>query len=356
MIRRPPRSTLSSSSAASDVYKRQYQRRVRGTTHNTMGCSQSDTNQQDLEVLDDTLCTCGCPDRHRERGAAERGHHLEGCSCECPRCVECQHQPAAGEVEAPNPVDKKARFQELELPLSPRTHTLLQQMRRPEVRGVRGARWQEVEPGQEMPAHTLMAGFFQGSPRTMLHIGRMQGYRGGVYIGQTAQCIGGLQLCVEQNEVIMDRGRFEVLVDELPGVLRWKDRPQTAKGWARLANCAVPLGIEVKGRFNTSVHEFVPGKHGSPMWAARVFYKGQVLVGRTGPSVCAGRVALVPVRANSKSYSGEVQRFTEFQVLVNRKLDLPIEDQDAVKQVLDTAGMEEVSDCLLYTSPSPRDS
>eukprot|EP00658_Telonema_sp_P-2_P049461 TRINITY_DN3761_c0_g1_i3.p1 TRINITY_DN3761_c0_g1~~TRINITY_DN3761_c0_g1_i3.p1 ORF type:complete len:936 (-),score=261.83 TRINITY_DN3761_c0_g1_i3:308-3115(-) len=30
MIRRPPRSTLSSSSAASDVYKRQYQRRVRG--------------------------------------------------------------------------------------------------------------------------------------------------------------------------------------------------------------------------------------------------------------------------------------------------------------------------------------
>eukprot|EP00658_Telonema_sp_P-2_P001127 TRINITY_DN1042_c0_g1_i2.p1 TRINITY_DN1042_c0_g1~~TRINITY_DN1042_c0_g1_i2.p1 ORF type:complete len:270 (+),score=35.10 TRINITY_DN1042_c0_g1_i2:99-908(+) len=32
MIRRPPRSTLSSSSAASDVYKRQYQRRVRGRT------------------------------------------------------------------------------------------------------------------------------------------------------------------------------------------------------------------------------------------------------------------------------------------------------------------------------------
>eukprot|EP00658_Telonema_sp_P-2_P028177 TRINITY_DN21639_c0_g1_i2.p1 TRINITY_DN21639_c0_g1~~TRINITY_DN21639_c0_g1_i2.p1 ORF type:complete len:142 (-),score=30.82 TRINITY_DN21639_c0_g1_i2:117-542(-) len=31
MIRRPPRSTLSSSSAASDVYKRQYQRRVRDT-------------------------------------------------------------------------------------------------------------------------------------------------------------------------------------------------------------------------------------------------------------------------------------------------------------------------------------
>eukprot|EP00658_Telonema_sp_P-2_P043061 TRINITY_DN31018_c0_g1_i1.p1 TRINITY_DN31018_c0_g1~~TRINITY_DN31018_c0_g1_i1.p1 ORF type:complete len:162 (-),score=35.14 TRINITY_DN31018_c0_g1_i1:336-821(-) len=31
MIRRPPRSTLSSSSAASDVYKRQYQRRVRET-------------------------------------------------------------------------------------------------------------------------------------------------------------------------------------------------------------------------------------------------------------------------------------------------------------------------------------
>eukprot|EP00656_Telonema_subtile_P012012 TRINITY_DN1601_c0_g4_i1.p1 TRINITY_DN1601_c0_g4~~TRINITY_DN1601_c0_g4_i1.p1 ORF type:complete len:271 (+),score=36.86 TRINITY_DN1601_c0_g4_i1:72-884(+) len=36
MIRRPPRSTLSSSSAASDVYKRQYQRRVRGPTAGNM--------------------------------------------------------------------------------------------------------------------------------------------------------------------------------------------------------------------------------------------------------------------------------------------------------------------------------
>eukprot|EP00656_Telonema_subtile_P051584 TRINITY_DN697_c0_g1_i1.p1 TRINITY_DN697_c0_g1~~TRINITY_DN697_c0_g1_i1.p1 ORF type:complete len:288 (-),score=56.78 TRINITY_DN697_c0_g1_i1:70-933(-) len=36
MIRRPPRSTLSSSSAASDVYKRQYQRRVRGAQSVTM--------------------------------------------------------------------------------------------------------------------------------------------------------------------------------------------------------------------------------------------------------------------------------------------------------------------------------
>eukprot|EP00656_Telonema_subtile_P056619 TRINITY_DN908_c0_g1_i5.p1 TRINITY_DN908_c0_g1~~TRINITY_DN908_c0_g1_i5.p1 ORF type:complete len:198 (+),score=14.96 TRINITY_DN908_c0_g1_i5:124-717(+) len=36
MIRRPPRSTLSSSSAASDVYKRQYQRRVRGSHQSAM--------------------------------------------------------------------------------------------------------------------------------------------------------------------------------------------------------------------------------------------------------------------------------------------------------------------------------
>eukprot|EP00658_Telonema_sp_P-2_P005640 TRINITY_DN1211_c0_g1_i1.p1 TRINITY_DN1211_c0_g1~~TRINITY_DN1211_c0_g1_i1.p1 ORF type:complete len:433 (+),score=93.43 TRINITY_DN1211_c0_g1_i1:55-1353(+) len=37
MIRRPPRSTLSSSSAASDVYKRQYQRRVRGSPLSSNG-------------------------------------------------------------------------------------------------------------------------------------------------------------------------------------------------------------------------------------------------------------------------------------------------------------------------------
>eukprot|EP00656_Telonema_subtile_P056856 TRINITY_DN9208_c0_g1_i3.p1 TRINITY_DN9208_c0_g1~~TRINITY_DN9208_c0_g1_i3.p1 ORF type:complete len:249 (+),score=12.40 TRINITY_DN9208_c0_g1_i3:91-837(+) len=48
MIRRPPRSTLSSSSAASDVYKRQYQRRVRGciarrmpAPHHGLGKSQA---------------------------------------------------------------------------------------------------------------------------------------------------------------------------------------------------------------------------------------------------------------------------------------------------------------------------
>eukprot|EP00656_Telonema_subtile_P000660 TRINITY_DN10304_c0_g1_i1.p1 TRINITY_DN10304_c0_g1~~TRINITY_DN10304_c0_g1_i1.p1 ORF type:complete len:187 (+),score=33.53 TRINITY_DN10304_c0_g1_i1:42-602(+) len=39
MTRRPPRSTLSSSSAASDVYKRQYQRRVRGSAVDRRPCS-----------------------------------------------------------------------------------------------------------------------------------------------------------------------------------------------------------------------------------------------------------------------------------------------------------------------------
>eukprot|EP00658_Telonema_sp_P-2_P055782 TRINITY_DN4433_c0_g1_i2.p1 TRINITY_DN4433_c0_g1~~TRINITY_DN4433_c0_g1_i2.p1 ORF type:complete len:852 (+),score=208.33 TRINITY_DN4433_c0_g1_i2:77-2632(+) len=42
MIRRPPRSTLSSSSAASDVYKRQYQRRVRGTREREHSMDSSD--------------------------------------------------------------------------------------------------------------------------------------------------------------------------------------------------------------------------------------------------------------------------------------------------------------------------
>eukprot|EP00831_Metopus_contortus_P014384 TRINITY_DN15954_c0_g1_i3.p2 TRINITY_DN15954_c0_g1~~TRINITY_DN15954_c0_g1_i3.p2 ORF type:complete len:126 (-),score=39.26 TRINITY_DN15954_c0_g1_i3:40-417(-) len=36
MIRRPPRSTQGVSSAASDVYKRQYQRRVHGLVENTV--------------------------------------------------------------------------------------------------------------------------------------------------------------------------------------------------------------------------------------------------------------------------------------------------------------------------------
>eukprot|EP00658_Telonema_sp_P-2_P039534 TRINITY_DN28270_c0_g2_i2.p1 TRINITY_DN28270_c0_g2~~TRINITY_DN28270_c0_g2_i2.p1 ORF type:complete len:1120 (-),score=319.90 TRINITY_DN28270_c0_g2_i2:60-3419(-) len=45
MIRRPPRSTLSSSSAASDVYKRQYQRRVRGTQNRNMDGSHRSSDE-----------------------------------------------------------------------------------------------------------------------------------------------------------------------------------------------------------------------------------------------------------------------------------------------------------------------
>eukprot|EP00658_Telonema_sp_P-2_P049416 TRINITY_DN37593_c0_g1_i1.p1 TRINITY_DN37593_c0_g1~~TRINITY_DN37593_c0_g1_i1.p1 ORF type:complete len:335 (+),score=93.00 TRINITY_DN37593_c0_g1_i1:133-1137(+) len=55
MIRRPPRSTLSSSSAASDVYKRQYQRRVRGS-HTRMDSSDQEEFEEFEEVeecLDD---------------------------------------------------------------------------------------------------------------------------------------------------------------------------------------------------------------------------------------------------------------------------------------------------------------
>eukprot|EP00656_Telonema_subtile_P012933 TRINITY_DN16547_c0_g1_i1.p1 TRINITY_DN16547_c0_g1~~TRINITY_DN16547_c0_g1_i1.p1 ORF type:complete len:368 (+),score=135.45 TRINITY_DN16547_c0_g1_i1:79-1182(+) len=46
MIRRPPRSTLSSSSAASDVYKRQYQRRVRGRSRGNMA------EQKQMQTMD----------------------------------------------------------------------------------------------------------------------------------------------------------------------------------------------------------------------------------------------------------------------------------------------------------------
>eukprot|EP00656_Telonema_subtile_P020903 TRINITY_DN2195_c0_g1_i33.p1 TRINITY_DN2195_c0_g1~~TRINITY_DN2195_c0_g1_i33.p1 ORF type:complete len:729 (+),score=313.91 TRINITY_DN2195_c0_g1_i33:75-2261(+) len=45
MIRRPPRSTLSSSSAASDVYKRQYQRRVRGRDLGNMADATAKSNE-----------------------------------------------------------------------------------------------------------------------------------------------------------------------------------------------------------------------------------------------------------------------------------------------------------------------
>eukprot|EP00658_Telonema_sp_P-2_P045012 TRINITY_DN3290_c0_g1_i14.p1 TRINITY_DN3290_c0_g1~~TRINITY_DN3290_c0_g1_i14.p1 ORF type:complete len:473 (+),score=136.30 TRINITY_DN3290_c0_g1_i14:126-1544(+) len=55
MIRRPPRSTLSSSSAASDVYKRQYQRRVRGREPGKMTSLLGHALQQTENLIEQQL-------------------------------------------------------------------------------------------------------------------------------------------------------------------------------------------------------------------------------------------------------------------------------------------------------------
>eukprot|EP00658_Telonema_sp_P-2_P062808 TRINITY_DN5148_c0_g1_i2.p1 TRINITY_DN5148_c0_g1~~TRINITY_DN5148_c0_g1_i2.p1 ORF type:complete len:215 (-),score=52.09 TRINITY_DN5148_c0_g1_i2:389-1033(-) len=55
MIRRPPRSTLSSSSAASDVYKRQYQRRVRGPLVSAMEGGEERVSQDLASSLRDRV-------------------------------------------------------------------------------------------------------------------------------------------------------------------------------------------------------------------------------------------------------------------------------------------------------------
>eukprot|EP00656_Telonema_subtile_P039190 TRINITY_DN4431_c0_g2_i2.p1 TRINITY_DN4431_c0_g2~~TRINITY_DN4431_c0_g2_i2.p1 ORF type:complete len:299 (-),score=68.52 TRINITY_DN4431_c0_g2_i2:58-954(-) len=57
MIRRPPRSTLSSSSAASDVYKRQYQRRVREHTSKAMMETTEDPEEPIMVEVEDAGST-----------------------------------------------------------------------------------------------------------------------------------------------------------------------------------------------------------------------------------------------------------------------------------------------------------
>src|SRR5664280_320058 len=70
MIRRPPRSTLSSSSAASDVYKRQFEdgievlhSSVRAADHHAVAALQTPhaTAGADVHVVDALGCECLCP-------------------------------------------------------------------------------------------------------------------------------------------------------------------------------------------------------------------------------------------------------------------------------------------------------
>eukprot|EP00656_Telonema_subtile_P043459 TRINITY_DN4981_c0_g2_i1.p1 TRINITY_DN4981_c0_g2~~TRINITY_DN4981_c0_g2_i1.p1 ORF type:complete len:238 (+),score=47.68 TRINITY_DN4981_c0_g2_i1:65-778(+) len=89
MIRRPPRSTLSSSSAASDVYKRQYQRRVRGRTCGAKLCGPPRVHgsmaPRQLQLLLVLLGTAyGFPDTTCSPGLSgvdivqQRGYNLRG--------------------------------------------------------------------------------------------------------------------------------------------------------------------------------------------------------------------------------------------------------------------------------------
>eukprot|EP00826_Nyctotherus_ovalis_P066860 TRINITY_DN992_c0_g1_i5.p1 TRINITY_DN992_c0_g1~~TRINITY_DN992_c0_g1_i5.p1 ORF type:complete len:149 (+),score=42.99 TRINITY_DN992_c0_g1_i5:27-449(+) len=58
MIRRPPRSTLDRSSAASDVYKRQYQRRVHGNILMNKECVDPSLDEKEAIQLSAFLDTC----------------------------------------------------------------------------------------------------------------------------------------------------------------------------------------------------------------------------------------------------------------------------------------------------------
>eukprot|EP00658_Telonema_sp_P-2_P080143 TRINITY_DN7912_c0_g1_i2.p1 TRINITY_DN7912_c0_g1~~TRINITY_DN7912_c0_g1_i2.p1 ORF type:complete len:188 (-),score=26.09 TRINITY_DN7912_c0_g1_i2:603-1166(-) len=94
MIRRPPRSTLSSSSAASDVYKRQYQRRVRGGRRSAMPPQKGTTQRcKTCGKPRKTHCLCAKKVKDRKRVASIRSF--------CGTAQAQEPPPAARQSETP---------------------------------------------------------------------------------------------------------------------------------------------------------------------------------------------------------------------------------------------------------------
>eukprot|EP00656_Telonema_subtile_P015128 TRINITY_DN1787_c0_g1_i2.p1 TRINITY_DN1787_c0_g1~~TRINITY_DN1787_c0_g1_i2.p1 ORF type:complete len:236 (+),score=42.84 TRINITY_DN1787_c0_g1_i2:61-768(+) len=89
MIRRPPRSTLSSSSAASDVYKRQYQRRVRGSCELVHGMTAT------LRLLGALVALVAVHCHHLQCHPSHwGGRHFGSHQAQCDRCTVCPEESA----------------------------------------------------------------------------------------------------------------------------------------------------------------------------------------------------------------------------------------------------------------------
>jgi len=266
-------------------------------------------------------CTCECPeDTHA---------HDEACNCECERCVEWLEEETPEEVKAVTPAVKKRR------PSTDPAEALVKLIGKPTIKGIAGARWERVsDPNMlTIPRSAMVAGQFNETQVKPIYLARLLDYRHGIMNGQAAGCIGGIQICAAGNEVIFSDREFQVLTDKTAGRLKWKDRPQSAAGWKRLNKCAVVVGVERLGRLvRTSAGEtkqHLPSKKAQPLWAARVFYKGSVLVGKAGPGIGGGRAALVAVRTGrGNDYSGEERLFHDFEVLVDCKLDKAASEAD----------------------------
>jgi len=109
---------------------------------------------------------------------------------------------------------------------------------------------------------------------------------------------------------------FEVLFVEKKMELRWKKK----KPWVN-PPCAVIAGMDAIGRFGKNSEgsqTWVPTESARPLWVARVFVKGEVLIGKAAPHISNGNVALVPCKVTGKEL-----HVNDFEILVASKLDGP---------------------------------
>ena len=83
--------------------------------------------------------------------------------------------------------------------------------------------------------------------------------------------------------------------------------------------CAVWAGMDAIGRFSLSSdgsQYFTPTEPPRPLWIARVFKRGEVLIGKAAPHISNGNVALI-------AYKGKEIIVKDFEVLVATRQDKP---------------------------------
>jgi len=189
-----------------------------------------------------------------------------------------------------------------------------------EVHGAPNARWVTMEAGGLLhkgpPKYAVIGG--KDPDGSVYYVSRVH-FRKGMHPCKAGMSVGrgepgfpqhgGCQTSHNRNEVKLFSRPFEILVCKKLYELGWKQKEKNINPVA-----AIIAGADAQGRYVNG--EFTATAPAKPLWIARVFAKGGVHIGKAGPYIQKGNIAIIPIGDNEYEY-------TDFEVLVAAKLDEP---------------------------------